>query len=333
MEKLISAKNVCVCVLLSLFSFTAIGQVTPAIANDAEKAERKQAKKAYKAKMLSFKMDKHREMDAKFSKSDLKKVKKLRAKAKTMRDAHKNAMKAVRETAKKDGADRMEMRGKMLSMKSKQHDEKMTLMNELKPILERNKEMLETIGAELKTQAKAQREIAKSEMGKNAPSTDKGSKATCGTKGAKCGKKKGKRGKGKRGAKAHSKEGKGAMKMARFVLWDGTVVEKKSKAAKKRKSKSKADATIERPDSKLRNFPNPASDVTSVEFELPKEASFVTLQISDLGGNLVRKVNYGQMTAGSHTVDVRINDLAAGTYTYTITTDNHQETKKMSIAR
>jgi len=332
MKNITTLRAVCMCVLVGLFGFQGIGQSTPQMEENAQLEQLKAAKKEIRENTRAFKAEKHSEMDSKFSSSDLRIVKGLRVKAKSIREQQKSEMKALRAESKQEGVDRMELRGKMLSMKSRHHDQMTTIHKDLKPVMERNEEMLREIGTSMKAYAKEQRAIATEEFGnlKGKAKSGKDAASCEGKAGKKCAKKGRKGKKGKRGgAKAEGKKQGGAMKMARFVLWDGEQKEKRAERSLKRRSQKQPELN----NSGLRNFPNPASSSTSVEFELPKNADFVTLQIADFNGNMVRKVNYGQMTEGKHTVDVQIKDLPAGTYTYTITTDNHQETKKMSIAR
>lgn len=59
--------------------------------------------------------------------------------------------------------------------------------------------------------------------------------------------------------------------------------------------------------------PNPARDVLTAAFVLPKKEN-VTLEVLDLAGKAVQTLRLGYLTAGRHEQPVQVADLPAGTY-------------------
>ncbi|TND08367.1 MAG: PDK repeat-containing protein [Bacteroidetes bacterium] len=60
-------------------------------------------------------------------------------------------------------------------------------------------------------------------------------------------------------------------------------------------------------------YPNPASDMITVKYDLPS-ASDVVFSIYDVTGKLVRSENLGQQASGMQSQKVSISELAAGVY-------------------
>ena len=81
------------------------------------------------------------------------------------------------------------------------------------------------------------------------------------------------------------------------------------------------------------NYPNPVVDNTSIQFQLDKNSN-VTLQVFDINGRLVHQENVGLVGAlDVRTIDFDASEFAAGTYTYTIATENDRLSSKMTIAK
>lgn len=79
-------------------------------------------------------------------------------------------------------------------------------------------------------------------------------------------------------------------------------------------------------------YPNPAMNGTEVTFNFSLgNSSKATLSISDLSGKKVMEVANGDFVGGSNKVTVNIGSLKAGIYTYTLTSDNYTETKKLIV--
>jgi len=86
----------------------------------------------------------------------------------------------------------------------------------------------------------------------------------------------------------------------------------------------------------VRNFPNPFSTSTTIEYTLPATGD-VTMVIRNATGSEVRTIVNATQTAGTHQVRINGDDLATGTYFYTITVqeDNrsYTVTKRMVVLK
>jgi hypothetical protein len=80
------------------------------------------------------------------------------------------------------------------------------------------------------------------------------------------------------------------------------------------------------------NMPNPAKNLTVIEYFIPADAN-VLLAIYSPDGKLVREVVNKQHTAGSYSVEIKINDLPAGNYFYKLNTEEFSAVKSMSVIR
>ncbi|PWJ44402.1 family 10 glycosylhydrolase [Sediminitomix flava] len=78
------------------------------------------------------------------------------------------------------------------------------------------------------------------------------------------------------------------------------------------------------------NYPNPASDMTTVAFELEKRSE-VQLLVHDIIGNRVYLKKEGTLEAGSHKLSLDVSKWTSGIYFYSIIIDDIQYTKKMVI--
>ncbi len=80
------------------------------------------------------------------------------------------------------------------------------------------------------------------------------------------------------------------------------------------------------------NFPNPFNGNTTVNYELNSTES-VMVEITDITGKVIAVMNEGVRTAGSHVLTINSNNLAAGTYYYTLSTSKGKVTKAMTVAK
>jgi hypothetical protein len=79
------------------------------------------------------------------------------------------------------------------------------------------------------------------------------------------------------------------------------------------------------------NHPNPAVESTRIPFNLD-QASEVRFEVYDIAGKLVRTINKGQVAAGNQFIQMEVNDLDAGIFSYTMIVDGKfTSTKKMVI--
>lgn len=83
----------------------------------------------------------------------------------------------------------------------------------------------------------------------------------------------------------------------------------------------------------LRNYPNPFTGQTTIEYNLPDEAK-VTLVVTDMTGKQIAVLVDNQAkTKGTHTAIFNGSDYPTGMYYYTIQAGNHVETQKMSLIK
>lgn len=82
----------------------------------------------------------------------------------------------------------------------------------------------------------------------------------------------------------------------------------------------------------LNVFPNPASDQAKVSFEL-KNASDVTVNVTDLSGKVVYSNAMGNTAAGKHSVDINTAQLAGGIYTVNFRSNSSIVTKKLVVKK
>ncbi len=69
------------------------------------------------------------------------------------------------------------------------------------------------------------------------------------------------------------------------------------------------------------NYPNPLSDATSIEFDLPESAQ-ISVMVTDILGRVVKMLPYGRLGAGrGHTIEVNTAELTSGLYFYTLRVD------------
>lgn len=80
------------------------------------------------------------------------------------------------------------------------------------------------------------------------------------------------------------------------------------------------------------NVPNPASDLTRIDFELLSNQN-VSVIITDNLGKVVSHENLGSLSQGAHQYTFDVSNLKAGVYQYTILTENGKLTKTMSVIK
>ncbi len=80
------------------------------------------------------------------------------------------------------------------------------------------------------------------------------------------------------------------------------------------------------------NFPNPYNGNTQVNYTLTSTED-VMVEITDLTGKVIAVMNEGVRTAGSHTLTFNSDNMAAGTYFYTLSTSKGKVTKSMVVAK
>ena len=91
----------------------------------------------------------------------------------------------------------------------------------------------------------------------------------------------------------------------------------------------------------FQNFPNPFNPMTTIKYSIT-EATFATLKVYDVLGNVVATLVNEEKSAGSYEVEFNINSgevrsadggLASGIYFYQLRADGNLETKKMLMIK
>ncbi len=82
----------------------------------------------------------------------------------------------------------------------------------------------------------------------------------------------------------------------------------------------------------LENSPNPAADQTVIRFVLPKETD-VVLKVMTTQGQEIATLLEGKLSAGSHSIPFKMNNLASGVYFYQLTAGQYSQTKQLTVAR
>jgi hypothetical protein len=78
------------------------------------------------------------------------------------------------------------------------------------------------------------------------------------------------------------------------------------------------------------NFPNPFSNSSEVIIWLNTNSD-VTVEISNINGQVINTQTYGELGAGNHSLTMSGDGLSSGIYFYTVRTSTHAVTRKMSI--
>lgn len=78
------------------------------------------------------------------------------------------------------------------------------------------------------------------------------------------------------------------------------------------------------------NQPNPFNMYSEVVIWLDDETN-VDIEITNISGQVVRTIKYGQLGMGNHSLQMDGTGLTSGIYFYTVKTPTHSVTKKMSI--
>lgn len=265
------------------------------------------------------------ELDSKLKKEDLDKLNALRSKATILRE---NSKKEITKFAEEHDLKIQDNREKLKDIFESKMDEFKSLAKQLRPIIESNKEMMKEIGKKAQPSkirwAKDINNIVDTWHSKNEVNWDKKTKNYA----------------SKRMEKFHEKmddmdEPENKMKQAvKFLLWDGSDIDPEEDIRNlmqkiREDFGSNMNKGFEAPDhqhqlkgkddNRAKNYPNPFSSVTTIEFNLEKAGS-VSLSIFDANGNLVSKINNPNMKEGANSYRINGNDLNLqnGTYNYKI---------------
>jgi Secretion system C-terminal sorting domain len=80
------------------------------------------------------------------------------------------------------------------------------------------------------------------------------------------------------------------------------------------------------------NYPNPFNPTTTITYSIPENGN-VTLNIYDVLGNKIIRLENRNKTAGTYSTFFDASDLTSGIYFYTIRANNFVETKKMLLMK
>jgi hypothetical protein len=80
------------------------------------------------------------------------------------------------------------------------------------------------------------------------------------------------------------------------------------------------------------NYPNPFNPVTTIRYDLPRQA-YVSLRVFNLLGQEVAVLVDEVQTAGHKSVDINATGLSSGVYLYRMRIDGFSETRKMLLMR
>ena len=85
------------------------------------------------------------------------------------------------------------------------------------------------------------------------------------------------------------------------------------------------------------NQPNPFNPGTRIEFEMPRTQD-VRVEVHTVDGKRIRTLYHGELAAGRHELDWNGRDdhgrlLPSGVYLYRLKTDDHEESRRMTLIR
>jgi hypothetical protein len=92
------------------------------------------------------------------------------------------------------------------------------------------------------------------------------------------------------------------------------------------------DIVASKSDLELKNYPNPVSETTTIEFVLNSKAN-VNLQLWEAYGRLLEVIVNETMQEGKHTVLFNKKNFKPGIYYYSLTADKRRKTNKMVIVK
>jgi hypothetical protein len=85
------------------------------------------------------------------------------------------------------------------------------------------------------------------------------------------------------------------------------------------------------------NYPNPFNSSTKIAFTIPLTASsgyqFVNLSIIDVLGREVARLFSEEVSPGNYEVEFNAGSLPSGVYIYSLTTNEHSLSKKLTIIK
>ena len=87
----------------------------------------------------------------------------------------------------------------------------------------------------------------------------------------------------------------------------------------------------------FQNYPNPFNPSTKISFTIPSSASgrnqFVNLSVYDVLGREVARLFSEEVSPGNYEAEFKVGNLPSGVYIYSLTTNEHSLSKKMTIIK
>ena len=278
---------------------------------------RAELKAHFETNMLPVLTEKQNAFDAQLSSSDLQFLNGKRAEAAQIR-AQKKEICEERKALKEADMSKEEIRAAIQPKRENIRQQNEALAASMQSFIDSNQELIQSTMEELKPYRKQWKEERRAIHEKYVSVDDQrpeGDKKEC-NKGE---------GKGKNeGDRAKRKE----RKVVKFLLWNGESPEDEEAMQMDDNGFGFFDSSMD-----VEVYPNPATDNTTVKFELANTAKQVNISISDVNGRVVRQVSLGTLNAGSHSTQIPVNDLAAGRYLYTLDIDGNQQTKSIIVQR
>ena len=276
--------------------------------------------------------EKQKAFDKSLQRKQRKELKKLRKEAQELKEEGK-ALKQKMKAEYDAGKDKAELKKEYGNEMRQQKIAYMKLQDKTLSWIATNETEVNSVMEELKPLHKEWRKEKKAIVEQHRPKDanadeEKKRKHHKGERG-----KKGKRGEGKHHGKKHGKKGKhgnhmnrGDMAKVKFVLWDGELPEEKEAVTTEKSVKVAPEQTID-----VTVFPNPATDLTTVKYELSNNAKSVEIVLTNLSGQVVKKLKYKDLSKGMQEVQIDISNLEKGQYFYTIIADGVKKTKKIIV--
>lgn len=265
------------------------------------------------------------ELDKGLPSEDLNTLNDLRAKAKKIRSQIFELRKEIREAHRNGDGDKFDAKRDEIE---ELHDQMLDLLEQLKPIAEKNKDLLKSIGTKAKPFVNEWRDdirdIIKGWMQEH--------------KSELCNKMGDRRCKNFNNNKMRDHFGFNFDRrraVARFMLWDGTddfLDEFEERIGEIENSFGKGIGQREK-GFECYNYPNPFSDRTKFSFYIPEDEN-VIITLSDNSGKKIGEIFNGKLPAGDHIIYFEPNNsnfknLLPGAYYYKIQAGKWNKSGKM----
>jgi len=82
----------------------------------------------------------------------------------------------------------------------------------------------------------------------------------------------------------------------------------------------------------FQNYPNPFNPSTIISYQIKKEG-FVTLQVYNLVGQVIRTLVYEHQNPGNYEVEFEASELTTGVYLYKLSINGFTSVKRMTLIK